>query len=68
MPDRPYIVQGYRRQWDIPCEIHLGDFLPDPKPTVYYRDIGEFVLYCLTSVRLRGGLDRTRVVGFSFSS
>lgn len=43
----PHIAQGYLRQWDIPVEIHLGEFLPDPRPAVYYRQIGVFTLYCL---------------------
>jgi len=47
MPRPLHIVQGYLRQWDIPCKIHLGEFLPDPEPTVYHRKVGDFSLYCL---------------------
>ena len=41
------IAQQYGRQVDIPCEIHLGEWLPDPEPTVYYKDFGVERLFVL---------------------
>lgn len=41
------IAQNWRKPWDTPTQIHLGEFLPGLPPAAYYRRTGDFVLYCL---------------------
>lgn len=49
--ERPTFIQGYKRPYDRIVPIHVGEFLPELEPTVYYSakqdDERFYLLYCV---------------------